>query len=90
MAKSTLYRCHRTFFQNALGAGWEVVASVGHVRDLPAKEMAVDLQTLEPTYQFTERGAQVVAYISAGGKFASHADTTNTKSIKNASARSQL
>jgi hypothetical protein len=29
-------------------------------------------------------------YISAGGKFASHADPTNTKSIKNASARSQL
>jgi C-terminal repeat of topoisomerase/Toprim domain len=28
--------------QSALGAGWEVVASVGHVRDLPTKEMAVD------------------------------------------------
>jgi DNA topoisomerase-1 len=24
--------------QNALGAGWEVVASVGHIRDLPTKE----------------------------------------------------
>jgi DNA topoisomerase I len=47
--------------QSALGAGWEVVASVGHVRDLPTKEMAVDLQTFEPTYQLTERGAQVVS-----------------------------
>jgi hypothetical protein len=35
-----------------------VVASVAHVRDLPAKEMAVDLQTFEPTYQLSERGAQ--------------------------------
>ena len=33
-----------------LGAGWEVIASVGHVRDLPTKEMAVDLQTFEPTF----------------------------------------
>jgi DNA topoisomerase-1 len=47
--------------QSALGAGWEVVASVGHIRDLPAKEMAVDLLTFEPTYQLTERGAQVVS-----------------------------
>jgi DNA topoisomerase I len=47
--------------QSALGTGWEVVASVGHIRDLPAKEMAVDLQTFEPTYQLTERGAQVVS-----------------------------
>jgi DNA topoisomerase I len=47
--------------QSALGAGWEVVASVGHIRDLPAKEMAVDLQTFEPTYQLTERAAQVVS-----------------------------
>jgi len=47
--------------QSALGAGWKVVASVGHERDLPAKEMAVDLQTFEPTYQLSERGAQVVS-----------------------------
>ena len=38
-----------------------MVASVGHIRDLPAEEMAVDLQTFEPTYQLTERGAQVVS-----------------------------
>jgi DNA topoisomerase I len=38
-----------------------VVASVGHIRDLPAKKMAVDLQTFEPTYQLTERGAEVVS-----------------------------
>ena len=37
------------------------VASVGHIRDLPAKEMVLDLQTFEPTYQRTERGAQVVS-----------------------------
>lgn len=51
--------------QSALGAGWEVVASVGHVRDLPTKEMAVDLQTFEPTYQLTERGAQVISRLKS-------------------------
>lgn len=33
-----------------LGDGWEVTASYGHVRDLPTREMGVDLQTLRPTY----------------------------------------
>ena len=44
-----------------LGKGFVVESSVGHIRDLPAKEMAVDLQTFEPTYQLTERGAQIVS-----------------------------
>jgi hypothetical protein len=47
--------------ESALGSDFKVVASVGHIRDLPLKEMAVDLQTFEPTYRLTERGAQVVS-----------------------------
>jgi len=36
--------------KNYLGKGWDVVASYGHVRDLPLNRIGVDLQTLEPTY----------------------------------------
>jgi hypothetical protein len=52
------------------------------VRALPVQ---AEIRTGSRTLAFRSR-----TYISAGGKFASHADTTNTKSIKNASARSQL
>ena len=35
-----------------LGSDYEVVASVGHVRDLPAKTMAVDIENdFEPEYE---------------------------------------
>jgi len=33
-----------------LGAGYTVVASMGHVRDLPKSELGYDEQTYEPTY----------------------------------------
>jgi DNA topoisomerase-1 len=46
-----------------LGRGYTVVASVGHVRDLPVKEMGVDLQTFEASYVPTERGREVIAKI---------------------------
>jgi DNA topoisomerase-1 len=38
-----------------LGDGWEVAASVGHFRDLPAKDLGVS-SDFELTYEFTERG----------------------------------
>lgn len=45
-----------------LGAGHEVVASVGHVRDLPDKgDIGVEPPTFRPRYVLTERGAEVVA-----------------------------
>lgn len=45
-----------------LGAGHEVVASVGHVRDLPDKgDIGVEPPAFRPRYVETERGAEVVA-----------------------------
>lgn len=35
-----------------LGAGWRVMASVGHVRDLPEDELGVDETTFKPSYVF--------------------------------------
>lgn len=36
--------------RNYLGRGWDVVASNGHVRDLPLNRIGVNLETLDPTY----------------------------------------
>ncbi len=36
--------------KNYLGHGWDVVASNGHVRDLPQNRIGVNLKTLDPTY----------------------------------------
>ncbi|MFN3814157.1 MAG: type I DNA topoisomerase [Aquificaceae bacterium] len=33
-----------------LGSGWKVVASLGHIKDLPKDSMGVDLETLTPRY----------------------------------------
>lgn len=38
--------------QGFLGDGWKVMASVGHVRDLPRKELGVDEKTFQPKYVF--------------------------------------
>ncbi len=43
-----------------LGPGWHVVASVGHIRDLPKTSMGVDLETFIPSYIATERGQEVI------------------------------
>ncbi|PUB72144.1 MAG: type I DNA topoisomerase [gamma proteobacterium symbiont of Ctena orbiculata] len=47
--------------QSILGDGWIVKASMGHVRDLPAKEMGVDLKTFQPTYVDNTKGQRVLA-----------------------------
>ncbi|UTF61247.1 MULTISPECIES: type I DNA topoisomerase [Gilvimarinus] len=44
-----------------LGSGWEVQASVGHVRDLPEKEMGVEAPEYRPKYVPTTRGKDVLA-----------------------------
>lgn len=44
-----------------LAQGYDVSASVGHVRDLPADRIAVDLQSFLPEYVETERGRDVLA-----------------------------
>ncbi len=35
-----------------LGDGWKVLATKGHIKDLPAKELAVDLNTLQAKYVY--------------------------------------
>lgn len=44
-----------------LGAGYKVVAGVGHVRDLPPKELGIEPPDFRPHYQPTERGRDVLA-----------------------------
>lgn len=43
-----------------LGAGWEVQASFGHIRDLPEREMGFSAPDFRPHYVETERGAHTV------------------------------
>jgi DNA topoisomerase-1 len=44
-----------------LGSGWKVAASVGHVRDLPTKDIGVAAPDFKPDYELTERGRTVVS-----------------------------
>jgi len=44
-----------------LGDGFKVVASVGHVRDLPPKDIGVEPPDFRPHYEPTERGRDVLA-----------------------------
>lgn len=46
--------------QQLLGSGYRVAASVGHMRDLPDRELGVDLETLVPTYVVPTSKKQVV------------------------------
>ena len=47
--------------QEILGPGWKVAASVGHVRDLPVKEMGVAAPDFTPQYIPTDRGKDVLS-----------------------------
>jgi len=44
-----------------LGAGWRVEASLGHIVDLPADQMAIEPQTYQLTYVASERGSSVIS-----------------------------
>lgn len=46
--------------QSFLGSDWKVVASVGHVRDLPERELGIALPDFTPDYMPTERGKEVL------------------------------
>lgn len=48
-----------------LGSGYQVVASVGHVRDLPTKALGVAPPSFNPEYEPTERGAQIINRLKA-------------------------
>ncbi len=43
-----------------LGAGWRVEASMGHVCDLPIKEIGVQGPNFKPKYELTERGKRTI------------------------------
>jgi DNA topoisomerase-1 len=51
-----------------LGAGYEVLATKGHFRDLPERELGVDLTTFAPTYVVHEKRKDLLAHIKAKAK----------------------
>lgn len=52
-----------------LGKDYSVMASVGHVRDLPAKKLGVDVEKeFEPDYVSTTRGKKVLKELKAEAK----------------------
>jgi DNA topoisomerase-1 len=50
--------------QGFLGNDFRVMASVGHVRDLPVKEIGVESPSFRPLYTPTERGQEVLGKIA--------------------------
>jgi len=56
--------------QSYLGRAWVVMASCGHVRDLPVKELGVDLHSLQPCYVPTDRGKSTLAKLATAVKAA--------------------
>ncbi|MDR2946205.1 MAG: toprim domain-containing protein, partial [Candidatus Adiutrix sp.] len=54
--------------QGFLGENFKVMASVGHVRDLPQKEIGVAAPDFTPRYAPTERGREVLAKLTAAVK----------------------
>lgn len=54
-----------------LGGEYTVMASVGHVRDLPQKEMGVEPPKFVPQYEPSERGAEILAKLGAAVRRAS-------------------
>ncbi len=55
-----------------LGAGYKVVASVGHVRDLPVKAIGIEPPHFHPRYEPTERGRGVLAKLQQDVANAQH------------------
>jgi DNA topoisomerase-1 len=52
-----------------LGSGFEVRASMGHVRDLPSKGISVDIENnFEPTYEIVSGRKKVVASLKTAAK----------------------
>jgi len=51
--------------QGFLGSDWKVAASVGHVRDLPVKEIGIAPPDFALQYVPTDRGKEVLAKLAA-------------------------
>jgi DNA topoisomerase-1 len=56
--------------QGFLGSGWKVMASVGHVRDLPEKGLGVQAPDFRPQYEVTPRGQEVLARLKTAAQAA--------------------
>jgi len=54
--------------QEFLGPDFRVMASVGHVRDLPDKEIGVELPDFKPVYKPTDWGKEVLAKLAKAAK----------------------
>lgn len=58
--------------QGYLGTGWRVIASMGHVRDLPPKAIGVDVANqFAPTYEILAGKQKVISQLRAAAKEAS-------------------
>ncbi len=52
-----------------LGKDYKIMASMGHIRDLPERALGVDIEkNFEPTYEESERGAKVIRELRAAAK----------------------
>ena len=56
-------------FKQALGSGYEVLATYGHIIDLPAKKISVDIKNnFEPTFEITPDKKDVVKTLKNAAK----------------------
>jgi len=46
-----------------LGGGWDVAASVGHIRDLPVSEFGIEPETYRLQYQILERSKAIISQL---------------------------
>ena len=51
-----------------LGPGFEVKASMGHIRDLPKSKLGVDVATFEPDYENIKDKADVIKDLRKSAK----------------------
>ena len=51
-----------------LGGGYEVTASMGHIRDLPKSTLGVDVSTFEPEYSNIKDKADVIRDLRKSAK----------------------
>ena len=51
-----------------LGPGFEVKASMGHIRDLPKSKLGVDVSTFEPDYENIKDKADVIKELRRSAK----------------------
>ncbi len=55
--------------QGFLGSGYRVAASMGHVRDLPAKTLGVDVaQDFAPQYEVLPKASKTLSVLRQAGR----------------------